>query len=368
MSSENKIWVNSADSHVWEPADLWESHLPARMKGRGPRMTRHERVDVYSVDDKDCMFTPAAMHDAITPPGMLDLNLRLADLDGQGVWAEVVFPSMGLWITVIDDAELMRACATIYNDWAMAEVNRRSPRLIAPALLPSVAIEDTVAVAEQALKAGFRSLLLPTTVPAHNEYNKREWDRLWALAEEAKAPVTFHIGTGTAEVIKTRGMGGGLINYWESSVPAQRAIVHLVSAGVLDRFPGLKVMTAEAGASWVSALGDRLDEAYRQHGLFAEPKLTRLPSEIIAQQVYTSFQHDQTAIPTMIHMGYRNIMWGSDYPHLEGTFPNTQQVLRELLHGVSGDVADRVTLGCFSELFGVGLPGDLRAANAAAAH
>ena len=91
------------------------------------------------------------------------------------------------------------------------------------------------------------AICLPTTLPKPLEYNMVEWDKLWAVAEEAGMVVCFHVGTGSAELIVTRGPGGALINYWETTVPAQRCVVHLLSSGALDRFRKLKVLTAEAG-------------------------------------------------------------------------------------------------------------------------
>jgi predicted TIM-barrel fold metal-dependent hydrolase len=133
-------------------------------------------------------------------------------------------------------------------------------------------------------------------------------------------------------------------------------VAHLVASGALDRHPTLRVFIAEAGASWVPALGDRMDEGYRQHGMFVRPQLSMLPSELIYRQVYTSFQHDKTAITAVTSMGYRNVMWGSDYPHLEGTFPETQKVLTELFEGVPDDVRESITLDTLGDLFGVKRP------------
>lgn len=96
-----------------------------------------------------------------------------------------------------------------------------------------------------------------------------------------------------------------------------------------------------------------MDEAYRQHGMFVRPKLSRLPSEIIRQQVYASFQHDKSSVEIVESTGYRNVMWGDDYPHLEGTYGHTQSTLHDLFDGVSDDIRDRVTRGTFDELFGL---------------
>ena len=94
-----------------------------------------------------------------------------------------------------------------------------------------------------------------------------------------------------------------------------------------------------------------MNEAYRQHPMFVRPKLSLLPKEYIYRQVYASFQHDESAIPTVTAMGYRNVMWGSDYPHLEGTYGHTQETLHELFDDVPEDVSRRVRIEAFSELF-----------------
>jgi predicted TIM-barrel fold metal-dependent hydrolase len=361
IPADKKIWVNSADSHVWEPPKLWEENLPNHMKSRGPRVDRREKHDVYIVDNEEVIFMKPDMLDAISPPGMLNLDLRMADLDEQGIWAEVVFASTGLWMTVMKDRELQRESARVWNDWAYADMIKRSERYLPAAMLSSLSPEDASAEVKRVAKLGFKALAFPTTLPAPLEYNAKEWDLVWAVAEEAGMVVTFHVGTGTSELVVTRGPGGALINYWETTVPAQRCVVHLVSSGALDRFPKLKLMTAEAGASWMPALGDRLDEAFRQHARWMQPKLTRTPSEILKTQVYSSFQHDETAIPTVVYTDYKNVLWGSDYPHLEGTFPHTQEVLHNLFKEVPDDVRHRVTLGAFEELFGISMPKALTA-------
>jgi hypothetical protein len=100
-----------------------------------------------------------------------------------------------------------------------------------------------------------------------------------------------------------------------------------------------------------------MNEAYRQHGAFVRPVLSRLPKEILYRQVYASFQHDETAIPALTAMGFQNVMFGTDYPHLEGVFPNTQKVLHELFDDVDDAVRDRITIGAFLDLFpSVGRP------------
>ena len=81
------------------------------------------------------------------------------------------------------------------------------------------------------------------------------------------------------------------------------------------------------------------------------PTLSRDPKEILMTQVYACFQHDETAVPTMEALGYRNVMFGSDYPHMEGTFGHTQKTLEGLLADAKPETVLRITQGTFRELF-----------------
>jgi hypothetical protein len=85
--------------------------------------------------------------------------------------------------------------------------------------------------------------------------------------------------------------------------------------------------------------------------MVVRPKLTRSPREIIYSQVYASFQHDASAVTAMTAMGYQNVLWGSDYPHVDGTFGHTQATLHQLFDGVDRKVKDRILFGAFNELF-----------------
>jgi hypothetical protein len=101
----------------------------------------------------------------------------------------------------------------------------------------------------------------------------------------------------------------------------------------------------------VPFLGDRMNESYRQHAMMVQPKLSRSPKEILYDQVYASFQHDESAVSALTANGYQNLMWGSDYPHLEGTYGHTQETLHELFDEVDDAATYRVTVGAFLDLF-----------------
>src|SRR5947209_1359943 len=118
---------------------------------------------------------------------------------------------------------------------------------------------------------------------ATNNYDY--WEPLWAAVEETGLILTIHIGTDGPTVFY-RGPGGAVINYVETTYGGQRATAQLIAGGALDRHPELKVLIAEGGAAWAPFLGDRMNEGYRQHGMFVRPKLSLLPKEYIYRQVY----------------------------------------------------------------------------------
>jgi predicted TIM-barrel fold metal-dependent hydrolase len=364
---QDKIWAHSGDSHFLEPEDLWHQILP---KSQADRMPRSERVgddeEIIHVDGKSMrrplpkIFTKKGA-DGLTiaelsarPPGARDVKARLADLDQEGIWGEVVYSSIGLWSALIEDPQLIREAARAENEWLVSEIQGAAPdRLVAAGLMPMLQVEDSVSELHHAADIGLKIVSLPTGHPPGTpDWNRDYWEPLWAAAEEAGMVVGFHIGTDGADQAEMfGGPGGAVLNYVETTYGGQRAANKMVAGGALDRHPRLKVLISEGGATWVPFLGDRMNEGYRQHGMFVRPQLSRLPKEILFRQVYASFQHDESAPAALWAMGYHNVLWGSDYPHLEGTYGNTQKTLHELFDDVAPEVRHRITRGAFEELF-----------------
>jgi predicted TIM-barrel fold metal-dependent hydrolase len=362
-----KIWAHSGDSHFLEPEDLWHQILPKQQADRMPRTEMisdtEERV---TVDGKS--FTRAvpkiftakgSTGETIAemshrPPGSRDVHQRLRDLDEEGIWGEVMYQSIGLWSALIEDPQLIREAAHAENEWLVAEIQSVAPdRLVPAALMPMLDVADAVAEVRHAAEIGLHLVSLPTgNPPGTKDYNHDSWEPLWAAAEEAGMVVGFHIGTdGGDQAARFRGPGGAILNYVETTYGGQYAAMKLVTSGALERHPNLKVLISEGGATWVPFVGDRMNEAYRQHGMFVRPQLSKLPKEYLYRQVYASFQHDETAPAAMSAMGYQNVMFGSDYPHIEGTYGHTQKTLHELFDDVSPQVRQRITRGAFEELF-----------------
>jgi predicted TIM-barrel fold metal-dependent hydrolase len=363
----DKLWAHSGDSHFLEPDDLWTSQLPAQLAELMPHSERDadgkwETVHIDGQSFRRKLPSIAALEflaKSNAAAGARDATKRLVDLDQEGIWGELVFPSLGLWSSSFRTPEALREAMRVSNDWAVDSIMKVSPRLIPTAQVSTLSIDDAVAELERCAGLGYQAVFMPTTPhPMQDDYNQDSWEPFWAAAEAARIVVAFHIGTDPVDLasgqnigIAYRGPGGAVLNYTETTFSGQRATMKLVASGALDRHPDLKVLVSEGGATWVPFLGDRMTEGYRQHSEAVRPKLSRSPKEILYSQVYASFQHDETAVQAAMAMGYNNVMWGSDYPHMEGTFGHTQQTLHHLFDPVPDSVRYRITRGAFLELF-----------------
>ena len=365
-SASTKMWANSGDSHFLEPPDLWAQSLPKELADRMPRTERDEdaRTETVYIDGQSFVRplpNPALQEfreNSSRAPGARDARARLLDLDDEGIWGEVVFPSLGMWNNSFRDPALLKAAVAASNDWALSEVQGVSPRLVIAAQVSMLSIDDAIEELHRVAAKGAMAVFMPTTPPtAQDDYHRDSWEPFWAAAEDAGMVLAFHIGTDPVDMsanivgVNFRGPGGAVLNYVETTYSGQRAATKLVASGALDRHPNLKMLISEGGATWVPFLADRMTEAYRQHHMMVRPKLQRTPREILYQQVYASFQHDETAISALTANGYPNVMWGSDYPHMEGTFGHTQETLHGLFDDVSDEVRYRITVGAFLELF-----------------
>jgi predicted TIM-barrel fold metal-dependent hydrolase len=372
-SGEEKIWANSGDSHLVEPPDLFSANLPADLALRMPRSVKDpdgEYETVYIDGESFRRKLPkleTIMRNMARPedddsdpirraPGANDPDLRLHDSDEEGIWAEVIYPSLGIWAFNITDPKLVKEGVRVLNDWAL-DFQNHSPRYVCCASVPLLDVDDAVAEIKRASNLGFHVGFLPTRPPFEQPpWQDPHWDPMWDAFGETGMVIGFHIGTEPHKPdartgVYHHGRGGAVLNYVETTYGGQRCVTQLIACGALDRHPEMKVLVSEGGATWGPFIADRMDEGYRQHGAAVRPKLSKQPSQYLYEQVYASFQHDRSAVAAATTMGWRNVMWGSDYPHYEGTYGHTQKTLHELFDDLSPDARRRITIGAFEDLF-----------------
>jgi predicted TIM-barrel fold metal-dependent hydrolase len=349
------VTINSADSHVVEPLDLWQTRLPPALRERAPRREEVDGRWVFLVEGVPPrkMGGPDAEGASGMRPGGFDPDVRVKDLDADGVWGEVLYPTIGLFAFMIPDSDLRIECARAYNSWLAETFAATSTRFAGAAIIPVQDVDVAVAEIERVSSIGLRSVMLPMQAPTDRPYNRTDYDPVWAAAAAHAVPVSFHVGTGSNPVTE-RGPGGAVINYVEVGLGAQRTLAYLAASGVLERHPGLHVVMVECGAGWLAWAIERMDEAFEEHHWWVDPKLKETPGEYVRRQAHVTFGADASAIQNRAITGVDALLWASDYPHPEGTWPHTRETLDRLFVDVDVSERDAIVGGTTAKLYGLG--------------
>ncbi len=349
----------SADGHVVEPADLWTTRMDHKFRDRAPRVESREDADYYVIEGvaefpvglegvtieekiQGQVTTPKGRRHAETRPGAWDPQPRLADQERDHVRAEVIYPGgFGLQFFHIHDAEYQRAAIKVYNDWLSEFCSAAPHRLLGSALLPMRGpIEWTLEEAQRVAKLkGISSVLIPAEV--ERSYAQSEYNPMWETLQDIGVPVATHSGTGTEESIFAKidrvGMGMGVTD--NKVFQPMRAMADLIWGAVPQRYPKLKFVIVEGGVGWVASLLGFMDHWWHDHHRWMEPKLDEPPSTYFKRQFWATFEDDRAGILTRELVGVDRLMWGSDYPHTEGTFPYSQeQIMRDFMGVPEGEV------------------------------
>jgi predicted TIM-barrel fold metal-dependent hydrolase len=354
--------VVSTDDHVVEPGDIWQTRLPAKLRDRGPRLVslddrdawefRGERRDITGLaaaaGQRFEDYSPKAVRMADMRPGCYDAKERLADMDLDGVDAQVMFGTMaglagGTFIDLgNEDPELALACIRAYNDWLVDEwCAEDSARLIAQCILPLWDLEESAREAQRCLAKGHRAVLVPGLPHFFGvaPLSDPSWDPLWRVCEDADAPVALHIGGSlsrqqTGEILGALQPGAGVPGeVLVASTPLSNfgVFANLIFSGVPARYPKLKLISVESGIGWVPYFLERMDWTYDRHRFWTKSALTERPSTYFRRQMYATFLVDDAGIDAIERCGVENVMWESDYPHTDTTWPNSRAVIDEHL-------------------------------------
>lgn len=360
-------FVFSCDAHVAEPADLFTRNMPPELQkfaihgevqgdlritrigeqvilkiwtnfhqhktGVGDASVNAQTANSSAVgEDRSCTnssdnFVSDCAVDT-KRRGARDLELRIADMDRDGVDAELVFPSLGLMLPRIADRDGQREACKIYNDWVWDYTAPVRDRLIPAAMIPCIDFDDALAECKRTAEKGFAAFCIWEGL---NNYNDPRWDPIFAFAGATGIPLTFHTGVGDINIRALKGPGGALYNYTRQMNDAVDIITQLVAGGVLDRNPKSHILFAEHSAGWLWGLAERMDEVYHGHAPSISPKLSRLPSQIVRDQVHCALQNDTGSIATRRGVGINALLFATDYPHSEGTFPFSRNEVDKMM-------------------------------------
>ncbi|HEX2737506.1 MAG TPA: amidohydrolase family protein [Acidimicrobiia bacterium] len=352
--------VIDADGHVLEPMSAWDGlaesaaiHVTTDKYGlhhvfAGEQEIVTAPLGLLGTPGSDMSAFSKAKPFADAQPGGFDPVIRLGDMDTEGIDVAVLYPSVGLNFWAVKDPDAAVALARAYNDWLSSYCAADPRRLFGAAMLP---VQDVdAAVAE--LRRARTELGFPAAFVRPNPCNGRlladpAHEPLWEAAEELD--VTIGIHEGSSNTIRTLGadrMFNPFVHHAAShAFEEMLACAQLIAFGVLERHPALRIVFLESGGGWVPYWTYRLDEQVHGFGGFC-PAMKLKPSEYFARQCWISFEIDEPTLPALIpFIGEDRVVWGSDYPHHDATFPGAVDELREVIASLPPSVRAKVLGG-----------------------
>jgi predicted TIM-barrel fold metal-dependent hydrolase len=368
--------VISADSHAIEPPDLWQTYLPQALKDRGPRVVSEADGDVWvceglpkraakrpmgAVAKNRAKAVAASQAEEnkryYTDPSDWDAAKRVEYMRMDGVDAEVLYPNYAMRAFAVAEPELQLAVCRAFNDWLADFCSTHPQDLFGVAVASALDVEWAVKECQRAKDKGLVGILLPQDTPDGSRYSDAKWDPLWAVASELELPVSLHIiASGHANANWARdetGEENAGIGYAVLPVRMARAFGTFILEGVFDRHPNLRLVSAENEISWAANFVHRLDWGYHRQTMAGDPMVIckRLPSEYWRENCYLTFIDDPPGILVREHIGVDRMMWSSDFPHLDSSWPESQQFLNKHLAGVAADEVQQIVAGNCMQLY-----------------
>jgi predicted TIM-barrel fold metal-dependent hydrolase len=371
----NMLKAYSADSHVTEPGDCYIDRIDPAFRDRAPRAITHDKLGAVMLIDGGKSLVPYGMVAAAGRPaerigphirvdwdelhaGGWDPKARLTEQDRDGVALEVLYPSVGMILCNHPDADYKHACFAAYNEWIAQFCAQDPTRLIGQGQTALRSVEEGIADLEHMKELGLRGAMLPGYAACHDDgdFDDPRWDPLWRAAVDLGMPLSFHILTTSQDQLGgTRFRGPRMNGFLAIIRGCQDIIGTMIFGGVFERFPQLQVVCVEADAGWVPHWMYRADHAMERHRnwLTASASMTRYPSEYFRENISVTFQDDWVAFQTAHLMNHEKLMWASDHPHSDATFPNSQTVLAEQTAHLSTAVRDAITWKNCARLYGL---------------
>jgi predicted TIM-barrel fold metal-dependent hydrolase len=344
------VTIISVDDHVVEPVDTFEGRLPKALADRAPKIVETpEGHQVWQFEGE--FFTQVGMNAVagrrpetygIEPfrfdqmrPGCYDADARVRDMDINGVWASLNFPSQitgfcGRVFFMAEDRDLGLACIRAWNDWIYETWYQPHPNRIIPLGITYLS-DPEVAAAEIRRNAerGFTSVTLPErphAVGLPSLWHRKYWDPIIDAIVETDTVISLHVGS-SGLMDFPRGCPALQLGATLFGQLSLTACAEWLWSGYPLRNEKLKIAMSEGGIGWVAMLLDRLDNIVdrSRYGLGWDVR----PAEVLKRNFWFCSIDDPSTIDTRYRIGVENIMVEVDYPHGDSTWPDTQQVIKE---------------------------------------
>ena len=375
--------VISADAHIdlgMMPHDAFVSNAPLRWKAKMPRVVEAEDGPLWVVGDLAVeaesmagervplgrLFSeenPAAESRAermeqagfyegcgvgVYAPSNPEMRLRHQDRDG--IDAEIIY-GITFGPERIPDARVRKVVYQTYNDWAAEFRGTHPDRFVPLACLPYESPSEAVEELKRAFKLGLKGAEIrvgKAPVPMFHS----DWDPLWSAAEECHMPVSFHIQGLSPKAKEPTSPRYARIFQTMGLIMAQldgvEFLTSIVLSGACDRFPGFKFVLAESGVGWIPYVIDRMDmEAAGLEGLSLKP------SEYWYGQGHSTYQQEGCISHLVSLVGENNAMWGNDYPHTDGIWPDSLEIIERNLKGLQDEVKRKIMCENAGSLYGL---------------
>jgi len=355
------LQVMSADSHmdlIYLPPDIFTSRMPATWGDRAPHVVERDGRKIW-VSGDDVLGPYATYGPGVTGgkrgrilaeagfasgeqtrpsnPGQ-----RREDQERDGVEAEVIYGIIGISRGLfshkgIGDPALLTAVYHAYNEY-VAEFNRSIPgRFFGLGCLPNHDAGTAAAEIAHCAALGLRgAVFVPwgAAMPVWHE----TWEPMWSAAEARDLVISFHVFEGGGAIVgyEVKGLRHpASICSWTVVAPLQmdEVMTSVILSGVCERHPRLRLVLGESGIGWIPYLLERLDDTYEER-LADDLQLTLPPSAYFKRQMYATFQKDFHGVRAMAQIAPDNVMWGSDYPHRDGTWPFSRKAIEEQFRGI----------------------------------
>ena len=390
--------IISTDDHVVEPPHLWTSRLPAKYREIGPRIVEAPMDDAPVLDGAGYIEKPGASGrpvawwfyeeqrysvkrliaaagypaeeittDGITfdemRPGCWQPQARLDDMTLNHVEASLCFPNYPRFSGQIflrgQDKDLARLCVEAYNDFQVEEWCAGSGgRLVPLCLVPLWDVELAAAEVRRNAARGVRAVAF-SECPAwldlpsiHSGY----WDPFFRACAETGTVVCMHIGSGT-KTIRTGADAPEAVHAVTMFCNSGASLTDFLFSGVLVRFPALKIFYAEAQIGWIPYVVERCDDVWETHRGWShgQDNVPEPPSTYYAQQVFSCFFKDNAGIELIDRVGVDNALFECDYPHQDGTWPNSRTIAEDMLRNLPTETAHKILRGNAIRLFDLAL-------------
>jgi predicted TIM-barrel fold metal-dependent hydrolase len=378
--------VISSDCHAGLPPERYRDYLDPKYRAAFDQalpiqiqMTR-EASKRFLIDEINARWRKGREPSLA---GAWDHDVRVRVLDADGIAGEVIFPDgitemnmppFGAGLSLPTEnivPELQWAGARSHNRW-LAELCQMAPeRRAGVAIVPALwDVEEAVRELRWAREHGLRGALLPCAWGRLAPYHHPRYEPLWAACQDLDLVVHFHSGAAPTDDYfgALPGEPGapdlpGAVGIYISEVVwwCVRPLTFLIWGGVFERFPGLKVAITEGTSIWVPEFLQLMDFRYSENHFTAKlgdyrSHLSMKPSDYFRRSVFLGAScMPRREVEQRHAIGLGNLMWGSDFPHPEGTWPETRSQMVESFRGVPDAELEALLGGNAARVYGFDL-------------